>query len=52
MPYALLAPLDRPGELYAGMRSGAIWHAADRGESWRQLDVQLPRILALVAAPA
>src|SRR5690606_23435807 len=29
MPYALLAPIDRPGELYAGMRDGALWHSAD-----------------------
>ena len=51
MPYALLAPLDRPGEIYAGMQDGQIYHSADRGESWRRLDVSLPALLALVAAP-
>jgi hypothetical protein len=48
MPYALLAPLDRPGELYAGMRTGALWHSSDRGDSWTRLDVNLPGILGLV----
>jgi photosystem II stability/assembly factor-like uncharacterized protein len=52
MPYALLAPLDRPGELYAGMRTGSIWHSPDRGDTWRALDVQLPGILALLTAPS
>ncbi len=51
MPYALLAPLDRPGELYVGMRTGDIWHSTDRGDSWTKLDVRLPGILALVARP-
>ena len=52
MPYALLTPLDRPGELFAGMRTGALWHSTDRGEAWSQVDVALPGILALVARPA
>lgn len=52
MPYGLLAPLDRPGEVYAGMRDGHLYHSADRGDSWRPLDVSLPSILALVAAPS
>lgn len=52
MPYALLAPLDRPGELYAGMRTGALWHSTDSGDSWSEIEVKLPGILALVARPA
>ena len=52
MPYALLAPLDRPGELFAGMRTGELWHSSDRGESWSRVDATLPGILALVARPA
>lgn len=47
MPYALVAPPDRPGELYAGLRDGAIWHTADAGESWQELNVRLPAILGL-----
>jgi hypothetical protein len=49
MPYALHVPLDRPGEIFAGLHTGAIWHSSDRGESWRMLDVQLPGILALAS---
>ena len=52
MPYALLAPIDRPGELYAGMQDGQLWHSADRGDSWRRLDVALPGLLALACAAA
>ncbi|MDI3305769.1 MAG: hypothetical protein QJR07_09280 [Acetobacteraceae bacterium] len=52
MPYALVAPPDRPGELYAGMQDGQLSHSADRGDSWRRLEVALPALLALVAAPA
>jgi len=49
MPYALLAPLDRSGELFAGMRTGEIWHSADRGDAWARLEVEVPGILALAA---
>ncbi len=52
MPYALLAPLDRPGEIYAGMRTGSLWHSSNQGESWSEIDVRLPGILALVARPS
>jgi ribosomal protein S18 acetylase RimI-like enzyme len=52
MPYALLTPLDRPGELYAGLRDGQIWHSADMGDSWNRLDVGLSGLLALAAIPA
>lgn len=51
MPYALVAPLDRPGELYAGMQDGQLYHSADKGDSWRRLDVQVPALLALAFAP-
>lgn len=49
MPYALLAPRDQPGTFFAGFRDGAIWRSDDRGDSWRELDVQLPSLLALAA---
>lgn len=52
MPYALLAPLDRPGEVYAGMNKGELYHSADRGDSWQKLAVELPSITALAYAPA
>ncbi len=52
MPYALLSPLDRPGELYAGMRTGALWHSSDAGDTWSPIEVNLPGILALVARPS
>jgi photosystem II stability/assembly factor-like uncharacterized protein len=47
MPYALLAPRDRPGALIAGMQNGELWLTEDAGDSWRQLDVKLPGLLAL-----
>lgn len=50
MPYALLAPLDRPGEVYSGMRDGQIYHSRDAGDSWRRLDLRLPGILGLAYA--
>jgi hypothetical protein len=47
MPYALLAPRERPEALIAGLQDGALWLSEDRGDSWRQLDVQVPGVLAL-----
>lgn len=46
MPYALLTPVDRPGEVFAGMRDGTIYHSSDQGDTWTPLDVQLPGLLA------
>lgn len=42
MPYALLT--DAPGEVYAGLSNGEVWHSADYGESWRQLPFNLKAI--------
>lgn len=50
MPYALLVPRERPGALIAGLQDGALWLSEDRGETWRQLDVPLPGLLALSEA--
>jgi photosystem II stability/assembly factor-like uncharacterized protein len=47
MPYALLAPRDRPGALLAGMQNGELWLTEDAGQRWRQCDVKLPALLAL-----
>ena len=50
MPYALLAPRERPGALYAGMQNGEIWLTEDTGETWGWLEVTLPGLLALAEA--
>jgi hypothetical protein len=43
MPYALLTgPLS--GVVTAGMSNGELWQSDDAGDSWRRLDVRLPRI--------
>jgi hypothetical protein len=41
MPYALLTIQDAPGEVYAGMSNGDVWHSSDRGDSWRRLPFNL-----------
>jgi photosystem II stability/assembly factor-like uncharacterized protein len=50
MPYALLTLRDRPGTLLAGMQHGELWLSEDAGDTWRQLDVRLPALLALSEA--
>lgn len=50
MPYALLAPRDRPGELVAAMKNGALYLTDDHGESWRRLETGLPAIGAVSEA--
>lgn len=44
MPYALITDAAAPGTLYAGLSNGDLWHTRDRGESWRQLPVNLGAI--------
>jgi photosystem II stability/assembly factor-like uncharacterized protein len=47
MPYALAMA---PGELYAGLSDGRLYHSRDGGESWQQLALRgdpLPCVLAL-----
>jgi photosystem II stability/assembly factor-like uncharacterized protein len=47
MPYAL-AVVD--GVLFAGLADGTVYASADRGESWRRLELrgdELPRVIAL-----
>ena len=39
MPYGLAAPA--PGELYAALADGAVWHSADAGDTWNRLPVNL-----------
>ena len=47
MPYALLTLRGRPNLLLAGMQNGEIYATDDAGDTWRRLDVYLPRLLAL-----
>jgi photosystem II stability/assembly factor-like uncharacterized protein len=44
MPYALLTDPSAPGQLYAGMSNGDVWHSTDSGDSWRKLPFNLGRI--------
>ncbi len=44
MPYALITRRDAPGEVYAGLSNGDIWHSGDRGETWERLPVSLGRV--------
>jgi hypothetical protein len=37
MPYALLTDPTAPGQVYAGLSNGEVWHSADHGDSWHQL---------------
>ena len=50
MPYALVAPRERPGSVIAGLRSGELLASDDAGDSWRPLPVRLPKVLALAEA--
>jgi photosystem II stability/assembly factor-like uncharacterized protein len=51
MPYALLTLRGRAGAarrtLLAGLRSGQLLLSDDAGDSWRELDQRLPKVLAL-----
>ena len=50
MPYALLTPRDRPGTVLAGLRDGELLVSEDAGDSWRGLEIRLPKVLALSEA--
>ncbi len=47
MPYALLAPRDRPNVLIAGLKQGDLLITEDAGETWRRVPTGLSEILAL-----
>lgn len=36
-PTALVTIPGAPGQLYAGLKSGEVWHTADHGDSWSKL---------------
>jgi photosystem II stability/assembly factor-like uncharacterized protein len=44
MPYALLTHSAAPGNLYAGLSNGDIWHTEDYGDHWQQFPVNLGSI--------
>jgi photosystem II stability/assembly factor-like uncharacterized protein len=44
MPYALIADVEQPGHLYAGMSNGDVWHTPDFGDTWLQLGLNVGRI--------
>lgn len=44
MAYALLTDLAAPGQLYAGLSNGQVWHSANHGNTWQPLPFDLPRI--------
>ncbi len=44
MPYALHTNWDAPGQLYAGLGNGDVWHTADYGSHWQQLPFNLGKI--------
>jgi photosystem II stability/assembly factor-like uncharacterized protein len=44
MPYALLTDPSAPGQVYAGLANGEVWHSTDHGDTWRQLNVSLQYI--------
>lgn len=44
MPIALVTAPNQPGQLYAGLTNGQVWHSADYGETWQKLPFDLPPI--------
>ena len=41
MPYALLTDPSAPGQVYAGLSNGELWHSVDHGDTWQQLPFRL-----------
>jgi hypothetical protein len=44
MPYALLTDPAAPGEVYAGLSNGEVWHGSEYGDTWQRLPLQLESI--------
>ncbi|MDX1613352.1 MAG: hypothetical protein R3300_03520 [Candidatus Promineifilaceae bacterium] len=40
-PYALLTDVEAPGQVYAVLQNGDIWHSQDQGNSWTKLGFNL-----------
>ena len=52
MPYALATFPGQPGRLLVALRGGAFLVTDDAGDSWTQLALQLPDVIAVAVAPA
>lgn len=50
MPYALVAPRNRPNTLIAGLQNGDLLLTDDAGERWRRISTGLSELLALSEA--
>jgi hypothetical protein len=50
MPYALLTDPATPGELYAGLSNGEVWHGTVHGDCWQRLPLQLGSISRVLLA--
>jgi hypothetical protein len=50
MPYALLTDPMAPGDLYAGLANGEVWHGTEYGDTWQQLPFQLGSIARVLLA--
>lgn len=48
MAYALVTDPAGPGQLYAGLSNGDVWHTADYGDTWAKLSLNLGRIRQMV----
>jgi hypothetical protein len=46
-PEAMAFDPTNPSRVFAGMRSGQLFASADGGDSWQQIDVNLPHITSL-----
>ena len=51
MPYALAPLPGQPGRLLVGLRGGTMLVGDNAGETWSRLEVALPDVIALAAAP-
>jgi hypothetical protein len=40
----LLTDPGAPGQVYAGLATGEVWHSTTHGDIWRQLNVSLGRM--------
>ena len=44
MPIALVSERCEPGQIYAGLTNGDVWHSSDYGDSWEKLPLNLQGI--------
>jgi hypothetical protein len=44
MAYSLLTIPGHPGQIYAGLANGDVWHSTDYGDNWNQLPFSLVSI--------